>query len=336
MSTAIVLVTYGEPTTPGFFAQWMYSLRILRQLTRKIARIPAPLLPVIATARALGRRALWSRHGFGSPLEPATEETVRALARALEGRAGGPYHVCLAYEFRRPLITDTLAELERRPEVDRVVIVPMYMGTGDFTCGLTQSALAVALARRGWDPARVSMCRLTDPAPWLDRVAEVSASYVVRACAARGLALPDPSWALCLAAHGSVQTPAPGVDNGVAAFGELVWRIAARLGGDGGVFGRVRNGWLNHTRGGRWTEPSVARLLPRLRAAGFQKLVYYSWGFTTSNAESALEGQLVLDAMDDPFDEVVYLPCLDDDPEFVALLADRIEDHHATPVVAAP
>jgi hypothetical protein len=33
----------------------MYSYRILKGLTRKIARIPASLLPVIATARARGR-----------------------------------------------------------------------------------------------------------------------------------------------------------------------------------------------------------------------------------------------------------------------------------------
>ena len=66
----IVLVTYGEPITPAFVEQLVYSWRILLGLTRTVADIPAPLIPMIALSRARGRNALWKKHDYSSPLEP--------------------------------------------------------------------------------------------------------------------------------------------------------------------------------------------------------------------------------------------------------------------------
>ena len=54
MPVGVVLATYGEPQRNSFAEQWMYSYRILERLTRKIAPIPRPVLPIIATARADG------------------------------------------------------------------------------------------------------------------------------------------------------------------------------------------------------------------------------------------------------------------------------------------
>ena len=57
MTRHVVLVTYGEPTTASFSEQLVYSWRILLGLTRTVAPIPRPLLPVIALSRARGRNA---------------------------------------------------------------------------------------------------------------------------------------------------------------------------------------------------------------------------------------------------------------------------------------
>ena len=80
----VVLVTYGEPTEPGFVGQLVYSWRILVGLTRTVAPIPLPLLPLIAVARARNRTRLWTRHKYGSPLEAHTEGQAAALTAALE------------------------------------------------------------------------------------------------------------------------------------------------------------------------------------------------------------------------------------------------------------
>ena len=79
----VVLVTYGEPPNASFVDQLTYSWRILVGLTRKVDAIPKALLPVIAVARARGRRKLWREQMYGSPLEPITERQARQLTDML-------------------------------------------------------------------------------------------------------------------------------------------------------------------------------------------------------------------------------------------------------------
>jgi len=108
----VVLVTYGEPTRSAFVDQLVYSWRILVGLTRTVAPIPLPLLPLIAVARARHRTRLWGRHAYQSPLEPLTVGQGRALKTALT--AAGPsetWQVHVAYEFRRPLLDEVLKAL---------------------------------------------------------------------------------------------------------------------------------------------------------------------------------------------------------------------------------
>src|SRR5436305_11795003 len=100
MPTGVILATYGEPAINSFSQQWMYSYRILKGLTRKIAKIPAPLLPVVAIARARGRVKLWRENSFASPLEKLHRDTVAALRAELASR-GSDTLVIPAYEFRR-------------------------------------------------------------------------------------------------------------------------------------------------------------------------------------------------------------------------------------------
>ena len=75
----VVLVTYGEPPTPAFVDQLVYSWRILLGLTRTVAPIPAPLVPLIAWSRGRGRHRLWTDQRYSSPLEPITARQAERL-----------------------------------------------------------------------------------------------------------------------------------------------------------------------------------------------------------------------------------------------------------------
>ena len=319
----VILSTYGEPTRNSFAEQWMYSYRILRRLTRKIAKIPSPLLPIIATARGIQRVKAWKAEDFVSQLEPLTLATVELVKRQLEARGLGAQQLVVreAWEFRRPNLTDVFTDLHKAG-CSQFHVVPMYMGGGDFTKGMTAIAIEDAVNTLPWLSYNdIEYVELTSSPARLDRLADVFADFVREEANRRGVSLPAKDWAVCLAAHGSVQTPPEGVDNGVISFGELCWRIYKRLGNQ---FGIARNGWLNHTRGGRWTEPSVERLLPRLREAGYSKLMYVPWGFTTDNAESALEGKVFCREMENPFERVEHLPCMNTHPAFIEFLADLV------------
>ncbi|MCC7243602.1 MAG: ferrochelatase, partial [Acidobacteria bacterium] len=88
-----------------------------------------------------------------------------------------------------------------------------------------------------------------------------------------------------------------------------------------GHFGLVVNGWLNHTRGGRWTEPPIDRALAHVTDAGFSRVVYFPYGFLGDNAESQLEGRVALEGA--PSLEARHLPCLNESPRLLAVLAQQ-------------
>ena len=63
----VIVVTYGEPPSPAFVKQLAYSWRILLGLTRTIAPIPKPLLPLIALWRARPGNRTWTTERYRSP-----------------------------------------------------------------------------------------------------------------------------------------------------------------------------------------------------------------------------------------------------------------------------
>jgi protoheme ferro-lyase len=311
----VVLVTYGEPTTPGFIGQLVYSWRILVGLTRTVAPIPLPLLPLIALARARNRTRLWGRHAYGSPLEPLTVGQASRLTTALTAAAPSEqWKVHVAYEFRRPLLAEVLQAL---PADDPVYVVPMYAADSSFTHALSRGT-AAAVARRSAPRHPVAVLGALD----VDVLAGVSARHVLEQL--RG----EPQWqgeqvALVLAAHGTVTNPTRPIDTGLLATDALRQAIVARLSEH---FGSITHGWLNHTRGGRWTEPAIEDTMKDVVARGYSRVVYYPYGFLADNAESELEGRLALDGH--PF-ESRYVACLNDSPYLMDALVRQILEQAA-------
>ncbi len=312
----VVLVTYGEPPSPSFVGQLTYSWRILRGLTRSVARIPAAAIPVIALSRARGRRRLWREHAYTSPLEPITQQQVANVGRALQEMNGrDPWKVHVAYEFRHPLLG---AVLDSIPGNEPVWIAPMYAADSAFTHELSrQTAAAAAAKRRSRAPLLgvppITVLAAIDP----ERLAEMSAQHVL-GCLNGDLGDATKT-ALVLAAHGTLLEPERPIETGRESTERLCDAIRTRL---SSTFGMVANGWLNHTRGGRWTEPPIEKALKRVSEAGFTKVVYYPYGFLADNAESQLEGQLA--AAGRPELQVRFLPCLNDSAELARAIAGQV------------
>lgn len=305
----VILVTYGEPPTPEFAEQLIYSWRILVGLTRTVAPIPRVLLPMIALARARGRGRLWRSHDYSSPLEPITARQARLLEASLADAADGErFRVHVAYEFRAPLLDDVLARL---PEGEPAIVVPMYAADSAFTHNLSRG-IADAHARAAARPVRVM------DAVEAEHLALISAQHVM------ALTADAPEWrgsevAVLLSAHGTVLAPPRPIDTGLAATEALRRAITDRLSPH---FGQVVNGWLNHTRGGPWTDPPVEKALHDLVAAGFTRVVYFPYGFLADNAESQLEGRVALAAR--PELRALHLPCLNESPLLAGVLARQI------------
>ena len=305
-----VLVTYGEPPRPSFVDQLVYSWRILLGLTRTVAPIPLPLLPVIALSRARGRTTMWKAWGYESPLEPITEKQAQRLADALTEASGAEWRVHVAYEFRHPLLADVLRAL---PAGEAPIVVPMYAADSAFTHALSRG-VASSIAANGGAARDIRVLGALD----VDALAELSADHVLSQTAATGWRGADV--ALVLAAHGTILNPSAPIDTGLVATTALSDAIAARLAPH---FRIVVNGWLNHTRGGRWTEPPIDQAIASATASGCTRVVYYPYGFLADNAESELEGRVALDALPDGV-EALHVPCLNDSPALASVIAQSV------------
>jgi protoheme ferro-lyase len=305
-----VLVTYGEPPSASFGAQLRYSWRILLGLTRSVAPIPLPLLPMIALSRARFRTKLWTQERYTSPLEPITREQAQGLERALATAAPGTeWRVHVAYEFRDPTL---LAVIRTLPDDEPVDVMPAYVADSAFTHQIARDTLA----RWPGNRARRSPARVLPP---LDGTtfADLAARYVIAEATRRGAV--GPGWGVVLAAHGTLLEPPRPIDTGREATERIATRIAQRLSGH---FGPVQLGWLNHVYGGKWTEPPVDVALRRMVENGYRRLIYFPFGFSADNAESQLEGRIFLRGA--PELESVHLPCLNASPEYLDALARQV------------
>jgi protoheme ferro-lyase len=318
----VVLVTYGEPPTDSFASQLVYSWRILLGLTRRVAAIPPWLIPIIAVMRARLRHQMWRSERYGSPLERLTREQATALGEALRREAPRiEWRVHAAYEFRRPLLTECLESLV---PAESVTVVPMYAANSAFTHELTCDAVERWRARRGAG-AEVQVLPPLDE----EALAEALSAHVMHELARRDIR-PDAEWGLMLAAHGTLLEPPRPMETGRLATERIAAAIGRRLRRQ---FGGIHLGWLNHTYGGRWTEPAMDVALHNLAGAGLRRVVYFPFGFLADNAETELEGRQALRLH--PELEAVHLPSVNAQPEFIALLARRIARQPIEPVIGA-
>jgi len=303
----IILLTYGEPPRAELRSQFEYSRRILHGLTRLVAPIPRWIVPALAARRALLRTVTWRAERYGSPIEALTGEQARGLAAALATLSPGlSFRVHVAYEFRDPSLDDVLAQVG-----EGALIVPMYLAESEFTHDLARRKLA----ERNGDGRGARVL----PALEAGVLARLSADWIEAELARRGIAA-GPDWALVLAAHGTLVDPPRPMNTGREATEEVALRIADRL---AGRFGAMTPAWLNHAMGGTWTSPAADVALRGLADRGFRKIVYYPYGFVADNAESQLEGRILLRA-ERRFDEVVHLPCLNAAPAYLDALAGAI------------
>lgn len=308
----VVVVTYGEPTSPAFTDQLIYSWRILLGLTRSVASIPAPLIPLIALSRARGRNVMWRQNRYSSPLEPITLAQAAQLRNALARQeSAGGWKIHVAYEFRDPLLPSLIRRLPRN---EPVIVVPMYAADSAFTHALTRQSIKHLDRRR---PAPIIVLKPIE----VDTLIKVSVDHVMHTIAEDKI---NPAnAALVLAAHGTLLQPDRPIETGLVATEQLCDGIRDSLSNS---FGMVANGWLNHSRGGKWTDPPIEETLKRVKDAGYRDIVYYPYGFLADNAESQLEGQIAAAAH--PGLRVRFVPCLNGSFELAEVIASQVVSAH--------
>ncbi len=320
MKIDVVLITYGEPETTSFFQQWNYSNRILYKLTRLVAPIPKPVVPFLGAWRGYGRKKTWLAEQYASPLESITQRQGLAIQKRLENRGDGhTWRVHIAYEFRDPSLHDLLNRI-KDTNCDELILVPMYLAISDFTTGISQSDFRIFQEKyhRPFPESQTVTFRACHK-----EIAHVMAETIRKRIRELGL---TPHWCqnagLLLGCHGTVMTPPPGIaDAGYCDTKQAYDNLEEELRGE---FKAVGIGWLNHRLGGEWTTPTLESSAKSMIEQGIRDFVYFPFGFLADNAETQLEGRIVLRNLG--IQTYHHLPCLNDDPEFMRFLAEKIAE----------
>lgn len=318
MKTHIILITYGEPPESNFRDQWIYSNRIFNRLTRLVAPIPAFAVPFLSARRGWYRTRLWKKQHYSSPLENITNRQVQSLQRELEALSSDvQYQVHAAYEFREPLLPTVLERIPRN-DCDQLFMIPMYIPVSDFTTELTinnyeryQNKKQNRLPQPNWILFR----------PLLKDLGRLLARYVITQAENLGISYEvRKQTGLLLGCHGTIMYPPPGItDTGYQDMFALYQILEEHLSPE---FPTVSIGWLNHQLGGEWTRPTLLESVQKMQADGIQKFIYFPYGFLADNAETQLEGRMVMEEAG--IHAYPHLPCLNDHPEFIHFLAKQI------------
>lgn len=321
----VLCLTYGEPHSNDWRSQFEYSLSILNRLTRRVAPIPKFVTPLLAARRGLARKKMFNEMGFNSPLEQITEAQVAKIADALKRRRPDvDFDVRMQMEFRPPYLQETLEQIRQNPP-DEIVMLPLYVAESDFTTGISRTDMA------RFDARHRGAHGLPQPAfvggfGFDERMGRAFAQFVENTCEQQGWTAEKCRDAtLILGAHGTLQFPPEGINSGAREtlyfFGLIRQHLKHR-------FRTVRVAWLNHTLGGKWTFPSAEEAAQEVWDNGARKVVYFPFGFMGDNNESMNEGRLAL--AEHEWEEMLYLPCPNDDEAFCDLLAEmtleRLDD----------
>lgn len=306
--TAILLMAYGGPRRIGDVSAYYTHIR-------RGDPPPATLLDeLIARYRAIGG---------GSPLSGIVETQRVALADELR-RRGHDVTVRAAMKHIAPFITDVVRELSlggiRR--VVAIALAPQGSGHNDETYGRAVTDAAAALAERA--PA------CTVVGSWHDqpRLIEAMAAATVEALAR----CDDPTRAHVLfTAHSLPARSDGGTERYAHEVAATAALVAERL-----DIERCDVAFQSAGRtAGRWIGPELRDEIRRLAAAGTREVVVTPVGFVADHLEVLydidIEARAVADGLGVRLERA---RAMNDDPVFIAALADVAEAALAAPVAA--
>jgi ferrochelatase len=321
---AVLLVNLGTPDAPTPQAVRRYLREFLSD--PRVVEIPRLVwwlilnllvLPIRGGRSAEKYKLIWTTEG--SPLRVWTEKQA-LLMRGLSGSRGRTYLVDHAMRYGNPSIASALDRLVAAG-CDRIVVLPMYPQYSATTTASTFDAVAAWAARRRDLPELRFVKDFYDDDGYVAAVARRIVATRERA----GLAA-DGAAKLVLSFHGLPERFTKLGDPYAAQCRITAERIAAAL-------GLAADQWVAtfQSRFGRaaWLKPYTAEVLAKLGSAKLANVVVACPGFPADCLETleeiGIEGRLTFTTAGGGAYHVV--PCLDDDPAWIAALTALAERH---------
>jgi ferrochelatase len=308
----VLLINLGTPNAPEPGAVKLYLKEFLSD--PRVVEIPRlvwqPILRgLILTRRprksARAYRQIWTEEG--SPLAVITARQAQALA----GAFGKDVLVDHAMRYGRPAISERIDAL-KAAGCERILIAPLYPQYCAATTATANDAAFAHLRRMRWLPAVRTLPPYHDDPAYIDALkASVGASLA---------ALDFEPEAVVVSFHGMPQRTLELGDPYHCHCQKTARLLAEALGRELVVAFQSRFGRA------KWLEPATDRILAGLPASGVRKVAVLAPGFAADCLETleelAIRGRDTFLAAGGT--DFAYLPCLNDGPSGMKMLATLI------------
>ncbi|RKD89161.1 ferrochelatase [Halopiger aswanensis] len=323
MQTGIVLLNFGEPSTPDrdvvldYLTRIFYDNASLEEADSEEAAWERSR--ELAQRRLPGLMEEYEEIG-GSPLQEQADAQAEALAAELADRGhDDDVEVYRAMQFMEPLIPDVAEELAD-DGVDSVVAVPIYPLCGPSTTVSSINSLESAIEEiDGYEPDVASLTGW-HRSPAYNRI---RADSITGFADDEGIDLQDSDTAFVFSAHG---TPTKYLEEG-SRYDQYVEEHAEALARMIGI-DDYEIGYQNHeNRNISWTEPETEEVVEEIgRNDEADRVVVEPMSFMHEQSETLVE--LDIDLREDAEEvglDLHRVPVPHDDPRFPELLSDLVE-----------
>jgi protoporphyrin/coproporphyrin ferrochelatase len=322
---AVVVTTYGEVEKVTIRNLWPSSRRILKVVTRQIAKIPSPLIYFIADYRSTKHYIEWKLNHYSSLLLAINRAQKNRLEACIAASGSTllsevDIDVCDAYYFVPPYLDDMLQRFQK--DYDGIVIVPMFPVESAFSCGVACQMVIdvyvdhtfsqVNVLSKFWKADRLHRIYIEhlfgelSPPLRLQKRGKIGLVLVIHGTLVKDRA-------------GNPPTLFTGLEETVAFFEVMKQKILAD---PQNVFSDVRQGCMNHSRGGEWTSDTIEKALLDYKREGYEAVVMFPYGFFADNSETEYDARKKLEHAGFPLFQ--YIRCINDSLPLGRWLADQV------------
>jgi ferrochelatase len=326
---AVLLMGYGEVESYEDFAN--YNEQALNLLTAKFAPVPTWIYPPLAKLLALFDRHEWghTHHDFISPHNAIFEQQRAGIEKNLQEKWGDKVQVFKAFNFCAPFLPNqVLAEIKNQG-FEKLLIYPLLVVDSIFTSGIAIEQVNNALVEltdgeEHWVKAQRYIPSFFNEPAYIDLMAHLVEEKIAELA---GAYLPS-QIGIVLMNHGCPHK-AKGFTSGIAESEAMYDLVRDKL---INRYPLISVGWLNHdTPLIDWTQPNAEQAANNLIQLGAKVVIFMPIGFATENHETLLDVHHIIHALEKqhPGTNYVQMACVNDHPEFLAMVAQWADAHIA-------
>lgn len=317
----VLLVNLGTPDAPDRAAVRRYLKEFLWD--PRVVEIPRPAWWLILNGVILNTRPKRSAKAYekiwtdeGSPLLVISRRQRDALAARLSENHGAPVSVALGMRYGKPSINNALDEL-RTAGAQRILVLPLYPQYSATTTASIFDAVTAELRDWRWLPELRFINHYHDDPVYIDTLADSVRRYREQTGDAE---------LLVMSFHGIPEDYFHKGDPYYCECQKTGRLLAERL---GLTPQQWRLSFQSRLGPKRWLQPYTDKTLKSLAGSGTKSVQVVCPGFSADCLETleevAMENRdIFLKAGGERYD---YIPCLNDDPQHIDMLATLVKRH---------